>query len=99
MPGKIQLQKKVFCKLGSVLQTGYDYNAICVYLFVCLYGHLYVCDSVSVSLCVCVLVCLCVSDSVCQCTSVSVCLCVDVPLKSTVLGYLRLSQNYNCVCL
>ena len=29
MPEKIQLQKKLFCKLGSVLQICYDYNAIC----------------------------------------------------------------------
>ena len=47
MPEKIKLQKKVFCKLGSVLQTGHDYKAICEYLFVCLYGHLCVCDLVS----------------------------------------------------
>ena len=47
MPKKIQLEKQVFCKLGSVLQVGYDYNAICVYLFVCLYAYLCFCDSVS----------------------------------------------------
>ena len=29
MPEKNQLQKKVFCKLGTVLQIGYDYNAQC----------------------------------------------------------------------
>ena len=29
MPEKKQLQKKVFCKLGTVLQIGYDYNAQC----------------------------------------------------------------------
>ena len=34
MPEKNQLQKKVFCKLGTVLQIGYDYNAQCqVYNF------------------------------------------------------------------
>ena len=35
MPEKIQLQF-VCCKLGIVLQTGYDYNAICVYMSVCM---------------------------------------------------------------
>ena len=45
--GENSITKKVFCKLGSVVQTGYDYNAICVYLFVCLDGHLCVCDSMS----------------------------------------------------
>ena len=46
-PEKIQLQKKSFCKPGTVLQIGYDYNAICVYLFVFLYVYLWVYDSVS----------------------------------------------------
>ena len=29
MHEKNQLQKKVFCKLGTVLQIGYEYNAQC----------------------------------------------------------------------
>ena len=41
------IAKKVFFNLGSVLQIGYEYNEICVYLFVCLYGYLCVCDFVS----------------------------------------------------